>query len=128
MSRPLVDTDILIDASRGTTEAIEFLKQQETQENLNISVITQMELLAGCRDKTEQREVEHFLKRFDVIPINEAASHLAVELMVRYRLSHGLQIPDALIAATALVSGYSLATKNQKHFRFIPNLKVMPYP
>ncbi len=124
----LVDTDILVDASRGVAEAIEFLKQSEAQVTLSISVITRMELLVGCRDKREQREVEQFLKRFTVVPLNEMSSQLAVELLTRYRLSHGLQIPDALIAATAITSGHSLATKNRKHFRSISDLKLLAYP
>ncbi len=128
MTPLLVDTDILVDASRGVPEAIEFLKQAEAQGTLSISVITRMELLAGCRDKREQREVEQFLKRFTLVPLNEVSSQLAVELLTRYRLSHGLQIPDALIAATALASGHSLATKNQKHFRPISDLKLLAYP
>ena len=93
MSPFLVDTDILVDASRGVAEAIEFLKQSEAQGTLSISVITRMELLAGCRDKREQREVEQFLKRFTVVPLNEVSSQLAVEVLTRYRLSHACKSP-----------------------------------
>nr|MDQ2686882.1 PIN domain-containing protein [Armatimonadota bacterium] len=46
----------------------------------------------------------------------------------RYRLSHGLLIPDALIAATALVHDIPLLTKNQRDFRFIAGLRLLPYP
>jgi predicted nucleic acid-binding protein len=37
-------------------------------------------------------------------------------------------IADALIAATALVEGLSLVSKNQRHFRFIAGLHLLPYP
>ncbi len=60
----IVDTDVLIDASRGVSEAISCLQQIEKQSSLAISVITQMELFIGCRDKTELRAVESFLSRF----------------------------------------------------------------
>jgi len=41
--------------------------------------------------------------------------------------SHGLLIPDALIASTALYLNMDLATKNQRDYRFIENLKLLPY-
>ena len=126
----LVDTDVLVDASRGADEAIEFLKKQEARGDVGVSVITQMELLAGCRNSSEQRAVDQFLERFAIIPPNELISTLAVKFLVRYRLAYGLQIPDAFIAATASTGGYWLATKNRKHFQNIRGLKLLPrlYP
>jgi predicted nucleic acid-binding protein len=48
--------------------------------------------------------------------------------MQRFYLSHGLLIPDALIAATALDYGITLYTKNVRHFRMISGLTVVrPY-
>jgi predicted nucleic acid-binding protein len=44
--------------------------------------------------------------------------------METYSLSHKLSIPDALIAATALVHDSELFTLNVKDFRFIPSLTL----
>ena len=71
--------------------------------------------------------LDRFLKRFQVIKLNESISNLAVDLLREYRLSHGLLIPDALIASTALYLNMDLATKNQRDYRFIDNLKLLPY-
>jgi predicted nucleic acid-binding protein len=101
-SLTLVDTDILIDASRQIGEAIACSDRLEQQSSLAIGVITQMELFVGCRNKTELRKTERFLQRFHIIRLNEAISDKATDLVRQYRLSHGLAIPDALIAATAL--------------------------
>jgi predicted nucleic acid-binding protein len=60
----LVDTDVLIDASRGVDKAIDFLKEHESLGDVGISVITQMELVVGCRDKSDLRQVNRFLQRF----------------------------------------------------------------
>ena len=52
----------------------------------------------------------------------------AVELIRRYRLSHGLLLADALIASTAIVADLPLATKNQRDYRPIEGLDLVPYP
>ncbi len=124
----LVDTDILIDAGREIDDALDCLEQLEQQATLAISVITQMELIVGCRDKTELRALEKFLARFQVVKLNEQASDTAIDLLRRYRLSHGLLIADALIAATAISLGVSFVSKNQRDYRFISGLRLLPYP
>ena len=128
MSLVLVDTDILVDASRGETVAVEYLATEEVLGNICISAVTRMELLIGCRDKSELRATERFLNRFATLPLTEAISQRAVKLVADFHLSHSMRIPDALIAATALTAALPLATKNQKHFKFIPGLKIAIYP
>lgn len=44
--------------------------------------------------------------------------------METYSLSHNLNLPDALIAATALSHDVQLYTLNLKDFRFIPGLNL----
>ena len=124
----IVDTDILIDAARQVREAVDCLDQIERISALAISVVTEMELLIGCQNKTEQCNTEHFLQRFHVLRPNENAGDQAVELLRQYRLSHGLLIPDAMIAATAMTLGLPLISKNQRDFRFIGGLQLLPYP
>lgn len=128
MADLLVDSDLLIDVSRNVREAIDYLRRQGRAFTLVISTITQMELLVGCRNKTEQRQLERFLRPFPVLALNEAIADQAVGLLRRYRLSHGLLLPDALIAATALVHDVPLATMNQRDYRFIASLQLLPYP
>ena len=87
-----------------------------------------MELLVGCRNKTELRSLETFLGRFDVIKLTEDASTKAIELLKDYRLSHGLLIADSLIAATAIALDVPFISKNHRDFRFITDLNLPPYP
>jgi hypothetical protein len=124
----IVDTDVLIDASRGVSEAVTCLEQIEQQSSLAISVITQLELFIGCRDKTELHTVESFLSRFQIIRLNEQMSDIAVDLLRGYRLSHGLLIADSLVAATAIHLDEPFVSKNQRDYRFITNLNLLPYP
>lgn len=124
----IVDPDILIDAGRGVAEAASCLQAIEQQSALATSAVTQMELLVGSRNKKEQDDIEKFLSRFQVIKITGQASDMAVDLLRRYRLSHGLLIGDALIAATALVLDAPLISKNQRDYRFIADLNLLSYP
>ena len=128
MTEPtIVDTDVLIDVGREVEEAIASLEQIEQRSSLTISVVTQMELLLGCQNKAEMRKLERFLQRFHIVKMNELISDSAVELLRRYRLSHGLLIADALIAATALSLNIPLVTKNQRDYR-ITGLRLLAYP
>ncbi len=124
----LVDTDILIDAGRGVDTAIVQLRDAAQTSVLVVSSITQMELMVGCRDRTEFRTVEQFLSRFEIVSLSEQISDRAIVLLRTYRLSHGLLIPDALIAATALVLSIPFVSKNQRDYRFIEHLNLLPYP
>ena len=124
----VVDTDVLIDAARNVNEAVACLEQVERNASLAISAVTEMELLVGCRNKAELRSLEQFLSRFRVLHLNEQVSETAVDLLRRYRLSHGLLIADALIAATALSSGVPFVTKNERDYRFIGGLRLLSYP
>jgi predicted nucleic acid-binding protein len=47
-----------------------------------------------------------------------------MQLQQQYVLSHQLGIPDALIAATALIYDLELRTYNLKDFRFIPGIRL----
>jgi len=52
----LVDTDLLIDLASKNTQAVNCLKHLEQQSILAVSTITEMELIVGCRNKTELRK------------------------------------------------------------------------
>ncbi len=128
MALTIVDSDILINIARGDAEAINCVLQLEKISTLAISSVTQLELIVGCRNKTELRDLEKFLRRYQILKITDQISDLAVELLKQYFLSHGLLIADGLIAATALIHNQAFITKNQRDFRFIADLNLLPYP
>jgi predicted nucleic acid-binding protein len=124
----LIDTDVLIDAGRGEPEAITCLQELAGQRQLAVSAVTQMELIVGCRNKADLRTVQRFLARFEIVPLNPHVSDTAVELLRRYRLSHGLLVADALIAATAAWLNVPLLSKNKRDYRFIKEVELLDYP
>jgi predicted nucleic acid-binding protein len=128
MALTIVDSDILINVARGDAEAINCLSRLEKTSVLAISVVTQMELIVGCRNKTELRDLEKFMKRFQILQITDQISDYAASLLKQYFLSHGLLIADGLIAATAIVHNEEFITKNQRDFRFIKDLNLLSYP
>ncbi|MBW1958312.1 MAG: type II toxin-antitoxin system VapC family toxin [Deltaproteobacteria bacterium] len=113
----LVDTDILIDTGRNINGAVNCLKQIEQKFSVAVSSVTQMELIIGCRNKNELHSLEQFIERFHIIKLDEHISDTAIDLLNHYRLSHGLLIADALIAATAIISDLSFVSKNQSDYR-----------
>jgi predicted nucleic acid-binding protein len=124
----LVDTDILIDVSRNIETAINRLATEEQTGQIAISAITKMELIVGCRNKLELGHLNRFLSRYQILQVNENISALTVELIKTFRLSHGLLMPDAFIAATAIIGNLPLLTKNQSDYRFISQLNLLSYP
>jgi len=126
--RVLVDTDVLVDVAPGNQAATEVLRRLEADARLATSIIARMELVVGCRNKRDLESLEQFVRRFDVVGLREDTGNLAADLLVQYRLSHGLLIPDALIAATAILGGFALLTRNVRHYRFITQLGLAAWP
>lgn len=124
----IIDTDILIDVGREVKAAMNRLDHEEQTSVLGTGVVTQMELIVGCRNKQELNKLNRFLKRFQIVGLSESIGNKSIELLTRYRLSHGLLIADSLIAATALTMDVPLLSKNQSDYRFIEGIKLLPYP
>lgn len=123
----VIDTDILIDATKRHEDATIFLVRQRVV-GIQISIISAIELVVGCRNKVELTQTQKFLQDCTVLPITANASQIAYQLVESFYLSHGLIMADALIAATALEHDLTLYTRNTRHFRMIPQLKInQPY-
>src|SRR5699024_2212177 len=89
-------------------------------DNVVLSAITKMELLLGAINKTDIWKIIRKLSRFNIALLNNDITFKSFELIENYSLSHGLALPDSIIAATALVTDLELFTYNKKDFRFIP--------
>lgn len=117
----LVDTDILIDLSRRSAGALEYL---ESIGDWSYSIMTEMELVAGARNSDEVTGIVHTLDPYTKVPLSEDVGELASNLLKSYSKSHGLDPTDALIAATAIHESLTLSTRNRKHFEAIGGLDV----
>jgi predicted nucleic acid-binding protein len=124
----LLDTTIVVDALRRFPPAVAYLRTAEQQGILSLSLLAQMELIIGCRNAVELHRLQVFRERFEIHGLSATIGETAGGLLYQYRLSHGLLLADALIAATALEYRETLYTKNMRHFLMIPGLTVVrPY-
>ena len=123
----LVDTDVLIECLRGSISAKNWLNSLP-KETFAIPGVVAMELLIGCRNQAELRQIQEFLASFDVVWPDASEFAHAYEILASHRLASGISIPDCLIAAMALARAVPLYTFNLKHFQMVSGLKAQqPY-
>ena len=122
----IFDTDVLIWALRGNERAARAI---DAATDRALGIVSLMELLQGVRSKLEGRQIRQSLRqlRFRVLPLSEAIGAAAVALIEQHALAHGIQLADALIAATAMESGLPFCTGNAKHFRPIHHLSCVVF-
>lgn len=124
----IVDSDVLIAHLRGIETARDWLDgARRATGPLAVSVVTVAEVSGGMRSG-ERREVWRLLDAMQVEPVTEVIARRAGELMRVHRRSHsGIGLGDYLIAATAAVGGFELATLNVRHFPMFSGL-APPFP
>jgi predicted nucleic acid-binding protein len=122
----MVDSDVLIWYMRGNAHARRVL---DGLGSFCISAVTYMEILQGIRDGEELRALKQFMvtRRVECVPIDRMMTDRAIYLMEKYRLSHGLRMGDALIAAAADIRGETLLTANTAHYRMMPGLVLQAF-
>ena len=124
----LIDSNIIIDLTRQLPAARAFIQPFLLIGPPDTSIICTMEVIQGCLNLQELNRVNSFITLFHAHPVSPSISVSAQSLLAQFTLSHGLEIPDALIAATALELRLPHYTLNTKHFAMIPGLQVIrPY-
>ena len=116
----LLDSNIIIIASKlAQVKLISYLRSNE--ENLHTSIISQIEVLGYHQLKqVEKTFLNNFFNTISIIPLNDLVAAKAIELRQRKPLS----LPDAVIAATALIYDLTLFTENVKDYAGINGLKI----
>jgi len=123
----LIETSVLVDFLRGYSPARSWIDSLP-EGDAAISVVTAAELLAGCRNRREQKAVEDELAGYPTIWDSEATSQLALDWYRQFHLSDGVGFLDCLIGAAAYQHSLVLCTLNDKHFRPFPDIRIeQPY-
>jgi len=118
----LLDTNVLIEILKGNQMTVE---RVQTFEDVVISAISVMELYWGAFNRLEVTKLEKFVSLFEIIELDNSISQTATELIKTYAKSHNLDIPDSLIASTALIHHSKLFTYNLKDFKYIDGLELL---
>lgn len=113
----LLDTNVIIGLLKQHTAAVALIEEHQLDLNrVAISQITRMELLGfPSLPKQEEHQIQEFLKCCLVLPIDEAVEQRTIQL----RRSGNCKLPDAIIAATALVHQLTLLTLDEKLSVFV---------
>jgi len=113
----LVDSDIVIEVCRERDRDIVSRWRELGQSGRAIlcSPLTAVELWNGVRPR-EHEALTNFFRTLSCVPIDYETGRQAGDYLRHYRKSHGLQIGDALIAATAVLNRAELWTRNRKHY------------
>ena len=108
---------------RNDRAVVSLLEQSTARgEVVNLSVITEAELFSfPALSAQEEAAIERLLLLFPVMLVDSRVAREAGSLRREYRL----KLPDSLIAATALIMGSSLVTRNVKDFKKIRNLSII---
>ncbi len=120
----LIDTNVVIEFFKGNAATQKKLTEIGF-DNLAISSVTEMELYFGALNKKELSFIKKHLRSIFTIHIDTEISIKAVTLIEKYSKSHNLQIPDAIIAATAIISNIHIFTYNLKDFKYIDGLSLI---
>jgi len=116
------DSNVIIDLFNGLISLDVFIKEFSGNVQF-VSIITRIELLAFPKISKEQEEqFNEFLSTRFIIPINKEVETATIKVR---RLIPSVKLPDAIIAATALVLDATLITSDDKLLQSgIPNLKL----
>ncbi len=126
----ILDTSIIVEIDRRNKSVIEMIKQLiESDSTVIISTITISEILTGSYLASDFKKAVSSAKRilgqFSWIDFDSEIAEKTAKYM-SYLISKGniIDYEDVAIAATCSVT-YSdfLITLNNKHFKFIPELK-----
>ena len=116
----LIDTSTVIDYldNKLPSNAANMLDGEE----LEMSVISRMELLSWPNAEPKQMSVlNQFISSVVIWGLDERIILKGIEV----RKSNQIKLPDAIIAATSIVHGLNLVTRNINDFKNVKGIKLI---
>ena len=118
-TRYLLDTNAVLDfMGKKLPAKSQFILSEIVDNEINISAINKIELLSFYF--VEQTLVD-FVSFAEVYPIDDETIDKTIVIRKKYKI----KLPDAVIAATAIINNFTLITHNIKDFQKITELQIM---
>ena len=115
----LIDTNIIIYLTQGKLKLNDFAKEGGC---LYISSISYIEALGyPFENQSDERGVTDYCEKFKRIFLTKEIEKQTILI----RKSNKIKLPDAIIAATAMVNNLTLVTNNIDDFKNIEGLKIL---
>ena len=116
----LLDTNVLSESARACPDAtVAAFLRRVPAENLRVSAIVLGEIAQGVENNPVP-SLQEFLVDVRAMPIAEFGEAEALEwgrmTSVALKAGHSIQARDSMIAATAAVRGWTIATRNKADF------------
>ena len=125
----VLDTDLLIALLRGNEEAIEKIKNIEEQGEVYTTSITSYELYKGVYLSSDTAknliQVNNLLNNIKILYFDLESSKISAKIYSYLKKKGALtNIMDQMIGAIAISKNEALTTRNLKHYKNIPNLRI----
>ncbi|MBK7227121.1 MAG: type II toxin-antitoxin system VapC family toxin [Saprospiraceae bacterium] len=118
----LIDTNIVIDylGNKLNTAGLKFMNEVIDAVPV-VSVITKIEVLGFNAPDEHYNTLYNFINDSTILDLNENVVIASIEIRKQYKT----KLPDAIIAATALVYELILVTRNISDFKNIDGLRLI---
>ncbi|QJD80250.1 type II toxin-antitoxin system VapC family toxin [Spirosoma rhododendri] len=123
----LVDTNVLIDylADALPAEYTYLVNELIDNDELYISVITQIELLCFEAPEAYNQSCQNLISLAHTVPLQDPA---IIDKAISIRKTARIKLPDAVVAATAITLNRSLLSRNERDFKRVDELQYRnPY-
>ena len=125
----VLDTDLLVALLRGNEEAIEKVRNIGGQGEACITSITSYELYKGVYLSSNPAknliQVNNLLNNIKILHFDLESSKISAEIYPHLKKKGALtNIMDQMIASIAISKNETLITRNLKHYKNTPNLRI----
>lgn len=115
--KAFIDSDVLIWHLRGEHKALSLLKKLRDKDKFELwtGAMQRAEIVFFMRPVEEEATLL-FLSQFRTAPVDQLIIDMAGKLYRQWNPSNGIDINDAILAATAMHAGGKIVTLNIKHY------------
>lgn len=114
----LLDTNVVLYLLRGDEQLVELLQGA----NAYVSVVTRIELFSQAKlGQENEKLIEAFLEQCTLVQLDPTVQDITIGIRKR----HGLKVPDAMIAATAVYLNVQLITADKQFSRLKDEVSLL---